>query len=335
MPGISDVRVWWAGRPPAAGAAVLATGLLSVGLQAAGVQMLSRVALVLAWIAWAALVADVALRLLGQRHLPSTYSARTGAFTAVTATTVLGTRIAMLGRPSVAEALLALAVLLWVVVMIVAVRHRRRRWTQGALGAMATQGLAVLAATLAAAEQKAWLAHSALVLFWLALVLGGRALARLDARQVREGAGEQWIAAGLVAVSAWAGATLLIADGTGMHLWNDDDRGVLRVVTVGLLVLTSVFFLALLAAEAARPRPHYDVRRWATVFSVGMTAAALLSAATALDVSWLRQMGLVLLWTAVAAWLAVAAGAVLALWDAWRKMAEAQHPTAPRDGRSP
>lgn len=52
--------------------------------------------------------------------------------------------------------------------------------------------------------------------------------------------------------------------------------------------------------------------RWATVFPMGMTAVAALSAATAFGVPWLTWPGRVLLWAAVAVWLAVAAGAVLA-----------------------
>lgn len=42
-----------------------------------------------------------------------------------------------------------------------------------------------------------------------------------------------------------------------------------------------------------------------------MTAAAVLSGATAPHAPWLRGPGRVLVWVAVAAWLAVAVGAVL------------------------
>ncbi|MET8244794.1 hypothetical protein ABZV31_10455 [Streptomyces sp. NPDC005202] len=52
------------------------------------------------------------------------------------------------------------------------------------------------------------------------------------------------------------------------------------------------------------------VRRWATVFPLGMTAAATLSVAAALAVPGLEGPGEALLWIAVAAWLAVTAGAV-------------------------
>ncbi|KUN08345.1 hypothetical protein AQI95_08170 [Streptomyces yokosukanensis] len=312
MPGIPGLRAWWADRPPAAGAAVMATGILSVGLHLTGAEAVSRVALALACVTWAALAADFVLRLLGERRRWVAEAGSPGALTAVAATTVLGIRISALGRQTLAEALLALAALLWPVLLLLVVRHWKRRMPGGVfLCCVATQGLAVLAAALAAAERTAWLAHTALVLFWLGLALYGLALARFDLRQVLEGAGDHWVAGGALAISALAGAKLLIAGDSGLYLWDDDDRGVLRFATVALLVLDLAWYLVLLAAEAARPRLGYDMRRWSTVFPMGMTATATLSVATAVGVPWLRWPGRVLLWVAVAVWLAVAAGAVL------------------------
>ncbi|MEU2710979.1 tellurite resistance/C4-dicarboxylate transporter family protein [Streptomyces sp. NPDC007205] len=318
MPGISGLRTWWAERPPAAGAAVMATGILSVGLHLTGAEALSRVTLAMTGVGWSVLAADFVLRLLCERQRWVAEAESPGALTAVAATTVLGTRISAPGRQAVAEALLALAALLWPVLLVLVVRHWRRRMPGAVfLCCVATQGLVVLAATLAAAERTAWLSHIALVLFWLGLVLYGLALARFDARQVLEGAGDHWIAGGALAISALAGAKLLVAGDAGLYaagvyLWDEDDRGVLRTVTVALLVLDLAGCLVLLAAEAVRPRRGYDVRRWATVFPMGMTAAAALTVATVLGVPWLRWPGRVLLWVAVAVWLAVATGAVRA-----------------------
>ncbi|MFF4685789.1 tellurite resistance/C4-dicarboxylate transporter family protein [Streptomyces sp. NPDC001307] len=313
MPGISGLRVWWAGRSPAAGAAVMATGILSVGLHMTGDEAVSRVALALTCVAWAVLAAGFLLRLVGERGRWAAEAESPGALTSVAATTVLGTRISALGRHTLAEALLALAALLWPVLLFLVVRRWRPRMPGAVfLCCVATEGLAVLAATLATAERTAWLAHTALVLFWLGLALYGLGLVHFDARQVLEGPGDHWIAGGALAISALAGANLLIAGDSGMYLWNDDDRGVLHTVTVVLLVLNLVCYVALLAAEAVRPRPGYHVLRWATVFPMGMTAVATLSVATAFGVPWLDWPGRVLLWAAVAVWLVVAAGAVLA-----------------------
>ncbi|GHI05519.1 hypothetical protein Scel_38400 [Streptomyces cellostaticus] len=224
---------------------------------------------------------------------------------------MLATRISELGWQHLAQASLALAALLWPALLYLVVRHWQPRMPGAVfLCCVATQGLAVLAATLAAAGATAWLAHAALVLFWLGLVLYGLALARFDPRQVFEGAGDHWIAGGALAISALAGAKLLSADSVRLYLWNDDGSSVLRTVTVALLVLDLAWCVVLLAAEAARPRLRYDMRRWATVFPMGMTAAATLSVAATVGAEGLKEPGRVLVWVAV--WLVVAAGAALA-----------------------
>jgi hypothetical protein len=144
---------------------------------------------------------------------------------------------------------------------------------------VATQGLAVLGATLAAAGTTRWLAHAALVLFWLGLVLYGFALYRFEPRQVLEGGGDQWVAGGALAISALAGSKLVAADSARMYLWNDDDLGVLRAVTAALLVLDLVWYAVLLVAEVARPRLRYDARR-AQVHSTAMKMFAVVSRPT-------------------------------------------------------
>ncbi|WP_329220332.1 tellurite resistance/C4-dicarboxylate transporter family protein [Streptomyces sp. NBC_01485] len=321
-PGDSPLRLWWVGRPPAAGAAVMATGIVSVGLDLTGYEVLFRVTLAMAGAAWVALAADFVVRLVWAREQWLAAAGTPGALTAVAATTVLGTGVSARGRQTLAEALLALAAVLCPVLLVTVVR----RWQRGMPGTVflccvATQGLAVLGAVLAEAKSSAWLAHTALVLFWLGIVLYGVALALFDPRQVAEGAGDQWIAGGALAVSALAGAKLLTADDRGLYLWNADDTGVLRTMTVALLVLDLAWYAVLLVAEARWPRPRYDVRRWATVFPMAMTAAATLSVAAAVDVPSLKGPGEVLLWVAVAAWLAVAAAALAAALAAVRSRA--------------
>ncbi|MFF4657111.1 tellurite resistance/C4-dicarboxylate transporter family protein [Streptomyces sp. NPDC001381] len=318
MSGSSSPRAWWARRPPAAGAAVLATGVLSVGLHLVGYEVLSRVALALAGAAWVALGADFAVRLVRQRERWWAEARTPDGLTAVAATTVLGTRVSALGWQTLAWALLALSAVLWPLLLAGVARqvlrrvagHRERRMPGDVfLCCVATQGLAVLAATLGRAEATTWPAYTALALFWLGLVLYVPMLVLFDWRQVAQGAGDQWVAGGALAISALAGARLITAD-RAEYLWNADDRGVLRVLTVGLLVLSLCWYGALLAAEVLWPRPRYDTRRWATVFPMGMTAVAMLAVARAVRVPGLRGPGEVLLWVAVGAWLAVAVAAL-------------------------
>ncbi|WP_369171811.1 tellurite resistance/C4-dicarboxylate transporter family protein [Streptomyces sp. R28] len=309
----SPLHTWWSQRPPAAGAAVMATGILSVALHQTGYETLSRIALALACAAWLALALDFLARLLWDRDRWVKEAATPAALTAIAATTVLGTRFTALGWQPLAEAALALAALLWPGLLIAVVRHWHRRMPGAVfLGCVATQGLALLGATLAASEATAWLAHTALVLFWLGLLLYVVALTRFDLRQVAHGPGDHWVAGGALAISALAGSKLIAADSARLYLWNDDDSSALRTVTVALLVLDLAWYAALLIAEVAWPRLRYDVCRWATVFPLGMTASATLSVAAAVDVPWLKTPGEVLLWIAVAAWLAVTAGALRA-----------------------
>ncbi|MEV3998617.1 tellurite resistance/C4-dicarboxylate transporter family protein [Streptomyces halstedii] len=330
---IPALRAWWAQRPPAAGAAVMATGIVSVGLHLVGHESLSLTALALACAAWIALAADFGGLLVRDRTKWVTQAGSPGALTAVAATTVVGTRFALLGATPVAAALLALATLLWPVLLVTVARGWRPRMPGAVfLGCVATEGLAVLGATLSATTSTAWPAHAALVPFWSGLALYAVALFRFDPREVARGAGDQWVAGGALAISALAGAKLLTAAQAGPYLWNDDADTALRYATVAVLALALAWYGVLLISEVVRPRFRYDVRRWSTVFPLGMTAAATLSVATAVSAPWLTHPGRALVWVAVAGWLTVAAGAVAAArTDLRSPSAEGgSRPTAPR-----
>jgi tellurite resistance protein TehA-like permease len=300
----------------------MATGVLSVGLHLTGYEVLSTIALILAGLAWLGLAADVALQLLWE---PGRWRARASspaALTVVPATTVLGSGVSALDGQPLSGALLAMAVALWAALMPLVVP----RWERGMpgavfLGCVATAGIAVLGALLAASLGVAWLAHTALVFFWLGLVFYVIGLRCFGLRQVVTGAGDQWITGGALAISALAASELVATAQRGLYLWNNDDNDALRDVTVALLALALVCCVVLAAAELLRPRLRYDVRRWATVFPVGMTAVATLSVASSLGVPWLHGLGGVLLWIAVAAWCAVLAGAGASLRESVRSRA--------------
>lgn len=112
------------------------------------------------------------------------------------------------------------------------------------------------------------------------------------------GAGDHWVAGGALSLCALAGSKL-----TASPVWTGSAHATLRTVTLALLALSLVWYVVLLAAELRHPRPRYDIRRWATVFPLGMTATACLSVADPAGIAWLRPLGEVLLWIAVAAWL--------------------------------
>ncbi|MFG2907537.1 tellurite resistance/C4-dicarboxylate transporter family protein [Kitasatospora sp. NPDC048286] len=295
---------WWSTVPPAAGSAVMATGIVSVGLHLVGREVLSSVLLALAAGLWVLLAVAFALTFLNARGDWTLKAATPPALTAVASTGVLGTRISLLGHQGVALALLALAALVWPFLLASVVRH----WRRGMPGAVflvcvSTQALAVLAATIAAAGGPDRLAPAALAAFCLGLLLYLGALVRFDLRQILTGAGDQWVIAGALSISALAAGKL-----TALPDWTPGLHSALRAVTWVLLGLALAGYAVLLAAELRSPRPAYDLRRWATVFPLGMTAVAALVAATATGVDWLSPLGRVLLWVAAGAWLLTAAG---------------------------
>ncbi|MER5931860.1 tellurite resistance/C4-dicarboxylate transporter family protein [Streptomyces sp. NPDC002054] len=308
---------WWSALPPAAGSAVMATGIISVGLHLIGHETLSLVALVLALAAWLGLAADFTVRLL---RTPARWTAEADtppALTAVAATTVLGTRLSLLGRQPLAVALLVLAAVLWLVLLPGVLRHRKRKMPGAVfLVCVATQGIAVLSGTLAHALPASPLAWVALTAFAGGLLLYGLAFARFDLAQVRTGAGDQWVAGGAMAISAVAGSKLVAApEFTGLL------HELIHALTLLVLVLDLAWYALLAVAEIRWLRPHYDVRRWATVFPLGMTAVAVLSVGDAADIPWLSTPGGVLLWISVAAWAVVLVGAAR---SAARAIAEAR-----------
>ncbi|WP_344343617.1 tellurite resistance/C4-dicarboxylate transporter family protein, partial [Kitasatospora putterlickiae] len=262
----------WDAVPPATGAAVMATGIISVGFHLAGFDALSIADLWIAGVLWLLLALAFITLLLAD---PGGWTARSRtppALTAVAATTVLGVRLDQLGWTVVAEVLLAVAALAWPVLLVSVLRHLGWRMPGAAfLICVATQGLAVLAATLAP-HTADWLARAALPVFVLGLLLYGDALRRFDPRQVTAGAGDHWVAGGAMAISALA-ASKLLASG----VWSGGAHTALRVVTLVLLGVALAWYAVLAVAELLRPRLRYDLRRWSTVFPLGMTAVASLS----------------------------------------------------------
>ncbi|WP_406401012.1 tellurite resistance/C4-dicarboxylate transporter family protein [Streptomyces sp. NBC_00879] len=290
--------------PPAAGGAVLATGALSVGLLLIGYTVLSAVAFALAGALWLVLALDVGFRLVRDRPRWFAEADTPPALTAVAATALLGTRSSLAGLHHLAAALLALASALWPGLLTAVARHWKRPMPGSVfLVCVATQSLAVLAGTLALAGAGDWLTWAALVLFCLGLALYLEALTRYDFRQIWRGAGDQWIASGGLAISSLAGSKLILSP-----LWTGSAHEALRTTTLVLLALALAWHAVLLTAELARPRLHYDIRRWSTVFPMGITAVATLSVSTATDIPWLDTVGRALLWTAVAAWFLTLAG---------------------------
>ncbi|HZE34184.1 MAG TPA: hypothetical protein VE198_22460, partial [Actinoallomurus sp.] len=108
-----------------------------------------------------------------------------------------------------AVALLAAGTLLWVIFLPPVLR----RWPIATAGTdllvcVVPQALAVLAARLARVTSQRWELYAAATAFALGLVAYGMTVRRFDLRQILTGAGDQWVLAGALAISALAGAEL-------------------------------------------------------------------------------------------------------------------------------
>ena len=305
MSGLSRVA---GATAPAAGGAVMATGIVSVGLQLDGVEWLSRVVLAIGGALWIALGVVFARRALWLRGRWWADAGGPAALTGVAGTAVLGTRLALLGWRWAAWALLALAAGLWAVLLRPALR--------GAAGpavgtsfllTVATASLAVLAATLAKGTGERWPAVAALALLLAGLGLYVLVAARFDLGQLRSGAGDQWVAGGALAISALACAKVAeAAQATGALA---AVRGALQAGAVALWVAAMAWLPFLAVAEARWPRPGYDVRRWATAFPVAMYAAMSFAVGTVAHASGIAGFARVDVWVGLAVWALVAVGA--------------------------
>jgi hypothetical protein len=215
---------------------VMGTGIVSIDLRESGWTALSIAVLVVAGLTW------TVLALRGELA---------GQLAGVPATSVIGTRLTLLGWPAAGAVALVVAILLGL--------HRRRDFalpdeaTGGdLLPVVALQSLVVLAGSL----PPSWLRVPGAVVLGAGVLLYAVTIVRFRLAEITHGAGDQWIAGGALAISCLAAAKLD-----------------LHAVSVVLWVAALLWLPVLIAGEAVRPRRGDPVKRWATVFPIGMYAA--------------------------------------------------------------
>jgi tellurite resistance protein TehA-like permease len=295
--------------PPAAGAEVMATGIVSIALSLDGHETLSRVILAIAAAIWVTLAVLLPLRAMRD---PARFraDARTpAALTAVVATCVLGTGLTSLGWTWAGVAALVIALLLSAAV----VGPVLAGWKSPTVGvslllAVCPEALAVLAATLAVAEDAGWLLIAALVPFALGLGLYVFVISRFDVHQLAVGRGDHWITGGALGISALAAAK--ISAGAGVLGIAGVRGGALEDIAIGLCVLTMLWLLVLLFAEARWPRLSLGPARWSTVFPLGMYAASSFAVGAAAHASAITSFARVWVWIGLAAWAIVLAATI-------------------------
>ena len=223
--------------PPAAGAEVMGTGIVSVALSLDGEETLSRILLVIAGVTWLALGALVPLRAWCLSVRVRAEVRTPAALTSVAGTAVLGTRLVMFGWAWAGIAALAIAAILWAL-LLGPVLACWRTPTDGSslVLVVATESLAVLAATVGGVERTHRLLVLSLLPFALGLVFYVFVIARFDLRELTVGYGDHWITGGALAISTLAAAKL-VAGAKALAILGGG-RGVLRDVALALWVLT-------------------------------------------------------------------------------------------------
>jgi tellurite resistance protein TehA-like permease len=128
-------------------------------------------------------------------------------------------------------------------------------------------------------------------------------IARFDLGQLAVGRGDHWITGGALAISTLAAGKITTGAKTLAVLGGAS--GTLKSVSLGLWALTMLWLPVLLLAEALRLRLIYDVRRWSTVFPVGMYAACSFAVGQAAHASAITSFARAWVWVALVVWLIV------------------------------
>lgn len=295
--------------PPASGATVMGTGIDSVGLLLDGHRILSLILLAIDAALWVALVELLPARALSDWSRFRVDLRSPAALTSIAGTGVLGTRLTLAGWSGAGAGLLVIALLAWIALVPYVLRH----WQMPTIGAsfiltVCTESLALLAAALALAMRESWLLYASLVPFALGLLFYVAVVVRFDFRQLLIGRGDHWVTGGALAISTvTAGRITVAADHlrllTGAHTALVD-------LSLGLWAATMVWLPVLLVAEAIRPRLSYTVRRWSTVFPVGMYAACSFVVGELSQTPAIRDFARVWVWVALAVWAVVFGGMV-------------------------
>jgi tellurite resistance protein TehA-like permease len=294
---------------PDAGGVVMATGIVSVVLHLRGQEGISRTLLIATAMLWAVIAAAFLSRLWPDRKGWPSDARDPSSLTLVAGTAVLGSRFMLLGWDWAGWTLLVISTVL-VLLLLPLVFGAWATPTAGAsfLIVVAPQSLAVLAAQLARQQHLLALALASLTVFVIGLGLYATVAVSFDWGSLRTGAGDQWVAGGALAISALACCELAEASAAVRTLGDTQDA--LRFASVVLWALTIAWLAVLIAAELRWPRFAYDVRRWATVFPVGMYAAMSFVEARVNGDRWIGSFAQAWTWVAVAVWAAVSIGAV-------------------------
>lgn len=344
------------GLTPGYFAFVMATGIISIALRNSGWEPASLTLLGIAGLGYLTLICLTIVRVL--RHRDAVISdfadpARSfGFFTFVAATCVLGSRITLLGGHTIALVLLLVGAVAWIVlgytVPWTAVMGRREGPTLAIangtwfIWAVASQSIAVLAATLEAEIVTARTAMALLAVFswsvgvFLYCAVGVLIAVRMLAHPFRpeDLTPPYWVAMGATAITVVAGARIaMMADAPVV----DATRGLIAGAAVFFWAFGTWLIPPLIAAGYWKHVRHrvplrYEATQWSIVFPLGMygVGATFLGEVDQLPI--VHAIGFGEGWIALAVWVVTF---VAMLRNLWRTVLRPPPTVAPTTDRHP
>ncbi len=316
-----------ANLPPASFSFVMATGIVSTGLDLYGAPFPALVLFIVAVLAGVVLAAATLLRLIGTfgsvaRDVRSPGRAF-GFFTIVAAANVLGARFEMYGWVTTAMAMGIVGAVVWVVLnytlptqLLVAERkHPIIAEINGSwfLWVVGTQSVAVAAAMAARLGGSTPLAAAAVGLWgvgvMLYLIVATLVTIRLLTHPVDPASlsPTYWIYMGATAISVLAGSRILLLP-EGMPILETTAPAVAGISFI--LWALGLWWIPLLLLfgiwrHMLQHRPlRYEISLWSIVFPLGMYASASMLFGTVEDLDFMVGMGRIIIWAALLAWLA-------------------------------
>ncbi len=315
--------------PPGYFAMVMATGIISIGMNLIRVEGLSYVLLVVCAGAYLALLILTAWRFIAFRSafLDDLHDPNRGFqfFTFVAGTNVLAARLAVEGWFGAATVLLGVSGVAWVVlgyaVPWLAVLGRTARPVLGSangtwfIWVVASQSVAVVAAALepVAGEARALLAVLAILSWSVGIFLYGAAGVFVSLRLMLYKLRPEdldppyWVSMGACAITVLAGARIVeMADAPMVSA----TRGLVGGISVMFWAFATWLIPVLIAVGIWRHfKRHvplcYQATLWSIAFPVGMYAVAGIYLGQADTLPLVGQIGTVTLWVALGVWLII------------------------------
>jgi tellurite resistance protein TehA-like permease len=209
-------------------------------------------------------------------------------------------------QPALSAILLWFAATTWVFLVVVLAAPLFYQHGRFALESRSPAILTGVAATAVLGIRLAMQDYRVIGAVLLALACYVFTVVRFDPRQLISGGGDHWIAGGALAIAALAACVITEAAGTlGQFSGEHQD---LADASLALWCLATAWLPVLIVCEVAKPRLTYDVRRWATVFPLGMYAACSCAAGQVAGITGITTFGQVWTWVALAAFLVALAG---------------------------